>query len=154
MKKTNPSIFKKALGAFPTGVAVMTINDNNIFIGKTVNSFASLSLKPPLVLFSLDKKSSSLEKYKKSKNIGINILSSKQKSISIHFANKNILWGKIKFFLLKNKIPMITSSLANMYCKIIKNYSEGDHVIFICKVEEIKVDNSLKPLIYYKKKYL
>ena len=154
MKKTNSIIFKKALSLFPTGVAVITINDDDNYIGKTVNSFASLSLKPPLVLFSLDKKSSSLQKYKKSKSIGINILSNKQKTISIHFANKKIKWGKVKFFLTKNGTPMISESAANLNCHIIKNFPEGDHVIFICKIKEVKINNSLKPLIYLKKEYL
>ena len=154
MKKTNSIIFKKALSMFPTGVAVITINHDDNFIGKTVNSFTSLSLKPPLVLFSLDKKSSSLQKYKKSKSIGINILSKKQKAISIYFANKKIKWGNVKFFLTENGTPMILNSSANLNCDILKNFEEGDHVIFICKVKEVKINNSLKPLIYFKKEYL
>ena len=65
MKKINSISFKKAMGKFVTGVTVISINSNNIYVGKTVNSFISLSLNPPLVLFSLDKKSFSLTKFKK-----------------------------------------------------------------------------------------
>ena len=81
MKKINSTLFKKSLSKFTTGVTIITINKDGVMLGKTVNSFAALSLKPPLVLFSLDKKSSSIEKYLKSKNIGINFLSNKQKYI-------------------------------------------------------------------------
>ena len=73
MKKINNKLFKKVLGKFATGITVVSINNKGDKIGKTVNSFTALSLSPPLVLFSLDKKSSSLIKYKKSKLFGINI---------------------------------------------------------------------------------
>ena len=92
MKKINNKNFKKALSKFSTGVTIISINYNNNFLGKTVNSFASLSLKPPLILFSLDKKSSSLKKYMESNNIGISILAKNQKELSKFFANKNKNW--------------------------------------------------------------
>ena len=90
MKKINNNYYKKAMAKFATGITVITINDDDDnFIGKTVSSFSSLSLNPPLILFSLDKKSSSLSKFIKNKSIGINILSKKKKNISIHFSKKN-----------------------------------------------------------------
>ena len=64
-KKINNNNYKKAMSTFATGVTIISINDNDIFIGKTVNSFTSLSLNPPLVLFSLDKNSFSLKKFEK-----------------------------------------------------------------------------------------
>ena len=88
MKKINSKLFKLAMSKFATGVTVISINKNHEFIGKTVNSFAALSLDPPLVLFSLDKKSTSLKKYTNCKNIGINILSKKQKRGKIMGKNK------------------------------------------------------------------
>ena len=54
MQKVNNTNFKKAMGKFATGVTVITINYKKTYFGKTVNSFSSLSLNPPLVLFSLD----------------------------------------------------------------------------------------------------
>ena len=73
MKKINSILFKKSLSKFTTGVTIITINKDGVMLGKTVNSFAALSLKPTLVLFSLDKKSSSIEKYLNAKNIGIKV---------------------------------------------------------------------------------
>ena len=55
MKKINSFLFKSVMSKFITGVTIITINKNNNYIGKTVNSFASISLNPPLVLFSLEK---------------------------------------------------------------------------------------------------
>lgn len=155
MKKKQVSnySFKKALSKFATGITIITINSKNEFIGKTVNSFASLSLNPPLVLFSLDRKSSSLKKFLESKYIGINILSKKQKNISQYFSNKKETWGDTNFVLSKEKIPLIKNSVVNLSCKTLKKLPNGDHVIFICKVVSIKIDKSLKPLIYLNNKY-
>ena len=69
MKKNNLNLFKLVLSKFATGLTIISINADKEFIGKTVNSFASLSLNPPLVLFSLDKKSTSLQLYKKANYI-------------------------------------------------------------------------------------
>ena len=60
MKKINKANFKKTLSTFATGITVVATKNNSILYGKTINSFSSLSLSPPLVLFSLDKKSSKL----------------------------------------------------------------------------------------------
>ena len=79
MKTINKKLFKKAMSKFTTGITVISVNYNNRFIGKTVNSFSSLSLEPPMILFSLDKKSSSLKEFLKSEYIGINILKHNQK---------------------------------------------------------------------------
>lgn len=154
MKKNNLNLFKLALSKFATGLTIISINAEKEFVGKTVNSFASLSLNPPLVLFSLDKKSTSLQLYKKAKYIGINILSNKQKDLSEYFAKNKPKWDNINYFLTKNKIPMIKNSVANIDCEKIKTISQGDHLIFICKVNEIKVNKNEKSLIYLNSKYI
>ena len=154
MKKNNSNLFKLALSKFATGLTIISINTNEEFIGKTVNSFASLSLDPPLVLFSLDKKSASLQLYKKANYIGINILSNKQKDLSEYFANNKPEWNNIKYFLTENNIPMIKNSVANIDCERIKTINQGDHIIFICKVNKIKIDKNKKPLIYLNSKYI
>ena len=154
MKKNNSNLFKLALSKFATGLTVISINTGKEFVGKTVNSFASLSLNPPLVLFSLDKKSTSLQLYKKADYIGINILSNSQKDLCEYFANNKPEWDNIKFFLTKNNIPMIKNSVANIDCEKVKMISQGDHLIFICKVNEIKINKNKKPLIYLNSKYI
>ena len=152
MKKINLNLFKQSMSKFVTGVTVITINDNK-FIGKTVNSFSSLSLTPPLILFSLDKKSSSINSFKKSTYMGVNILSKKQINISNYFSLKKSKWNHTEHFLTNKNIPMIKNCVANLNCKKIKTINQGDHIIFICKVTEIMIDNSKKPLIYFNSKY-
>ena len=154
MKKINSFLFKSAMGKFITGVTIITINKNNNYIGKTVNSFASISLNPPLVLFSLGKKSSFVKNYVKSSFFGINILSKKQKRLSIYFSKIKPKWEDIKYFISKNNIPLIEGSLANLNCKKITTISQGDHIIFICKVLEGKISTKLRPLVYLNSDYL
>ena len=154
MKKINSTLFKSSVSKFATGVTVITINKNNQYIGKTINSFASLSLDPPLILFSLDKKSTSLKDYMNSKFFGINILSTRQKRLSNHFSSQNPEWNKTKNFLTKNNTPMLCNCLANINCKIFEKISKGDHIIFICKIIEVDIDHNRKPLIYHNSKYI
>ena len=106
MKKINLILFKKSLSKFATGVTIITIKKDGVMLGKTVNSFAALSLNPPLVLFSLDKKSSSIEKYLNAKNIGINLLSNKQKDISRYFSLKNSSWNNTEYILTKKILSL------------------------------------------------
>ena len=153
MKKVNKNNFKKTLSAFATGITVVATKNNSILYGKTINSFSSLSLNPPLVLFSLDKKSSKLEIFKHSKTITINILSKKQQIISNNFAKKNPDWKKIQYGILKNGNPIIKNCVSNLDCKIIDKIKKGDHIIFICKVFQILINSKLKPLVYYNSKY-
>ena len=154
MNKINNNLFKLAMSKFATGVTVVSVNKKGNFIGKTVNSFASLSLDPPLVLFSLDKKSSSLNIFKKTMFLGINILSKSQKNTSNYFSTKSPNWNNTKNFITKNHVPMIYGSVANIECKKVKMINQGDHVIFICKVNEILIHKTKKPLIYLNSKYL
>ena len=153
MKKINKGNFKKTLSTFATGITVVATNHNSILYGKTINSFSSLSLSPPLILFSLDKKSSKLNIFKDSKTVSINILSKNQKFISNNFAKKNPDWKKIEYDVLKNGNPIIKNCVSNLDCKIIDKIKKGDHIIFICKVLKVLNNKKLKPLVYYNSKY-
>ena len=153
MKKVNKDNFKKTLSAFATGITVIATKHKSILYGKTINSFSSLSLSPPLVLFSLDNKSSKLNIFNKSERITVNILSKKQQLISNNFAKKNPDWKNIEYDLLKNGNPIIKNCVSNLDCKIIDKIKKGDHIIFICKVLNVVNNDKLKPLIYYNSKY-
>ncbi len=154
MKKININDFKKTLSKFVTGITIVATNNKSTLYGKTINSFSSLSLSPPLVLFSLDKKSSKLKIFKNSKTVTINILSNKQKLISDNFAKKNPSWLNVEHEILKNGNPIIKNCLSNLDCKIVNKINQGDHIIFICKVITISNNNKFKPLIYFNSKYL
>ena len=153
MKKTKINNFKKTLSKFATGVTVVTTCKDSILYGKTINSFSSLSLSPPLILFSLDIKSSKLSIFQNSNTVSINVLSRNQKKISNNFAKKSPNWDGIEYSLIKNGNPIIKDCLSNLNCKIIDKIKKGDHIIFICKVMEVSSNDKLKPLIYFNSNY-
>ena len=153
MNKVNIKNFKETLSKFTTGVTVICIKSNNLIYGKTVNSFNSLSLNPPLVLFSLGNYSSSIKKYLDSKYLSINILSKKQEYISNHFSSKNPNSKNIDFVDVSKNTAFIKGCIANLECKLIDKIKKGDHIIFICKVITVKKNDRLKPLSYYNSKY-
>tara|TARA_B100000963_G_C22408753_1_gene572249 strand:- start:36 stop:533 length:498 start_codon:yes stop_codon:yes gene_type:complete len=153
MSKINTKKFKKTLSKFITGVTVVCVKANETIYGKTVNSFNSLSLNPPLVLFSLGNYSSSINVYLKTKYLTINILSKQQKDISNHFSSKNPKAKKIKFLDSQNNTSYITDCVANLKCKLVNKIKRGDHVIFICEVVDVKHNDKLKPLSYFNSKY-
>jgi len=153
MKKVNVNNFKKTLNKFSTGITVVCIKKNKKIYGKTVNSFNSLSLKPPMVLFSLGNYSSSLNQFSNTKFLSINILSSKQKKLSDNFASSKPDLKNIKFIEGKNKTVIIPKCIANLECKLTDKIKKGDHTIFICKILELESNDKLKPLIYFNSKY-
>ena len=154
MKKINKKLFKKVLSKFSTGITVVGINVEGINFGKTVNSFSTLSISPPLVLFSLDIKASSLNKFKKSKFFSINILGKNQTNISKIFTKKYPKWGRVHCDLGKFKTPIINNCLANLECKKTQLLIKGDHIIFICEVLNASFKDKIKPLIYFDSNYI
>ena len=153
MKKVDIVSFKETLSKFTTGVTVICVKNKGIVYGKTVNSFNSLSLKPPLVLFSLGNYSSSIKTFTKSEFLSINILSRNQKNLSNHFSKKNPDPGKIEYLEGKYDTPYIRNCVGNLECKLIENIKRGDHIIFICKVINVISNNKFKPLSYYNSRY-
>ncbi|WP_413788929.1 flavin reductase family protein [Psychrobacillus mangrovi] len=144
--------FKKALGNYPTGVTVVTTFDHeNKPIGLTVNSFASVSLEPLLILWSIDKKSSSYDTFLKVDKFAVNILAEDQADICKLFASKvedrfsQCDWGKSEIGL-----PILKGALAQIECKTFQQIDAGDHIIFIGEVVQIK-NTEKNPLLYHKR---
>jgi len=139
--------FKTALAKYPTGIAcIFTKNHKNDYKAIIINSLSSVSLKPLLVLWSLDIKSGNFIFFKKSKEQIIVLLSNKQKKIVEDIAYKN----KDVSNLGLNKI--IEKSIFSLTCKKYKDIKVGDHFTIFLKVKKILINSGSKPLIYYQKK--
>ncbi len=154
MKKINTKSFKKTLSKFTTGITIVCAKKNNKIYGKTVNSFNSLSLEPPLILFSLGKNSSSINIFLETKFLTINILSKRQKRVADDFSLKKPNLKNVKFFEGKYNTVFIPDCIAYLECKLIDKIKKGDHVIFICKAIDVSYNDKLKPLSYFNSKYL
>lgn len=148
----NVSLFKEAMGNYPTGVTVVTAFDEKQQpIGLTVNSFASVSLDPLLILWSIDKKVFTYDTFTKIDKFAVNILAGDQKETALLFATRdadrfgNSEWHKSEFGL-----PIIEGTLASLQCKTFQAVEAGDHTILIGEVMDIQVENK-NPLLYHER---
>ena len=145
----NISKYKKVLSKYATGITVVAKkNTNNLVTGITVNSFVSISLKPPYISWSLDKTTSSFKKFKNIKFFNIYILSEKQTDVSNYFSSTNEIK---KNTIIANKL--LKHNLAELNCQTIKKINIGDHLFFVAKVLKFKLKKEKKPLIYFDSKY-
>lgn len=146
--------YKKAVSKFATGVTVVTTSYADNLYGITINSFASLSLDPTLVLFNIGNNSSNIDTFNKASYFNINILEKSQKDIAILFSGKNNLkFLKLNYTLNQFNIPKIKNSLSIIECSKEKIIDCGDHKIFIAKVFKTSFQHNKEPLIYYNSKF-
>ena len=154
----NQREFRDALGLFPTGVAVITAAAS-IYeqpIGITVSSFSSVSLDPPLILFSIDNRCLSLEELKCSKGYAVNVLGQYQQALSNRFAaSREDKWADIDFHCGVTNSPLLASASAIFECEPYEQYGGGDHIIFVGKVINIARvhDDEPLPLVFYRGAY-
>jgi flavin reductase (DIM6/NTAB) family NADH-FMN oxidoreductase RutF len=147
--------FRRALGAFPTGVAVVTTRAaSGAFVGITINSFSSLSLEPPLVLWSLNVASPSLAVFDRARYFAVNILAEDQVELSRRFASQ----VANKFLDLEvhaglEGVPLIAGCTARLECRAAARHNGGDHVLFIGHVERFGYEAQKRPLVFYAGRY-
>jgi flavin reductase (DIM6/NTAB) family NADH-FMN oxidoreductase RutF len=147
--------FRKALGNFATGITVVTTGSPAVgMVGITANSFNSVSLDPPLVLFSLDRRAYSLPSFHSAGHFAINILAHDQRHLSAIFATPLIdKWDNVHYELWDTGCPILTDTLASFECKTQHIYDGGDHLIFVGRVQKMRAGGSGAPLLYYRGAY-
>ena len=148
--------FIKTVSKFITGITIVTLGDSKKgFYGCTMNSFTSLSLNPPQILFCVDNRNSFIKEFKRNTLVNINILSDKQKDLSNKFASSpELRWKDTKFKVSKNDIPFFKDSLVVIETVIDKKIFSGDHLIIICGLRKIIHLKKGNPLVYFEGKYL
>ncbi|MFC4499206.1 MULTISPECIES: flavin reductase family protein [Streptomyces] len=128
---------RQIFGRFATGVAVITAKYSGELFGVTVNSFTSLSLDPPLILFCLHSRSSFRAALGVGASFTVNILSEEQREISTLFASGADRFLKVNSLPGLGGSPVLTNSLAYVTCRVAQEVPGGDHVIVIGKVVDI-----------------
>ena len=151
----DPIQYRKALGCFATGITVVTaVGPDGELIGITANSFASVSLDPPLVLFSLMRESYSMRAFLATETFAVNILRDDQEKISRRFATpQKHKWAGIGYDVWDTGCPILHDALAKFECKICNHHEGGDHIIFIGEVLRFEYDPKDRPLVFYRGKY-
>ena len=127
---------RQALGRFATGVAVIaTRTPEGKLEGLTANSFAAVSLEPPLVLWSLRRNAASLPAFQRSGAFAVNVLSAAQRDLSQHFATPSAdKFASVAHAPGQGGCPLIEGCLAWLECRIDQTVDGGDHLIFIGRV--------------------
>lgn len=146
--------FRSALGQFASGVTIVTTLDAaGTPLGLTVSSFCSVSLDPPLVLVCIDLRSEANTGFRESGRFGVSILAEGQRDLSDRFA-----WGGATKFdpahltMGATGVPLLTGALARLECTVVSTHDEGDHRVYVGRVEHAEVDPG-RPLVYQRAEY-
>jgi len=147
--------FRAALAMFATGVTVVTARDaTGAPIGLTANSFNSVSLDPPLVLWSLSRQAGSMPAFERGSHYAINILAAEQHALAERFAEKNVdRFDGVGFSPGAGGVPILEGAAAVFECFNRSRYDEGDHVIFVGEVERCTRRAGALPLIFHGGRY-
>jgi flavin reductase (DIM6/NTAB) family NADH-FMN oxidoreductase RutF len=127
---------RQALGRFATGVAVVaTCTPEAELVGLTANSFAAVSLDPPLVLWSLNRKASSFSGFARSGFFTVSILGVEQEALARHFATRrDDKFASVAFTRGHGGCPLLADSLATFECRAVSTLDGGDHLVFLGRV--------------------
>jgi flavin reductase (DIM6/NTAB) family NADH-FMN oxidoreductase RutF len=153
---TTDRLFRRALGEFATGVAVITAKGSDgSLIGMTMSSFNSVSVDPPLVLFSVARSAYSLAAMLDAKGYAVSVLARDQEHISNSFAKAlSAKWQNVSSTVGHAEAPLISGALAHFECTPYASYDGGDHVIFVGKVVRFSSHpDQPAPLVFFRGRY-
>ena len=140
---------RRAFGTFATGVTVITTRDaRGRLFGLTANSFSSVSLDPPLVLWSLSRRAGSYPAFRDATHFGVNVLGGEHRELSARFAQPHPdKFAGIGYTLGERGVPLIEGAAAHFECSVEHRYEGGDHIIFVGRVEAF--DYVVKPTLLF-----
>ena len=162
MSDFDPRELRNAFGSFATGVTIVTTiakdgDGNDIPVAVTANSFSSVSMDPPLVLWSIDKNSQSLKAFEESNFFAIHILHNAQEQLSNICATKNAdKFAEISWKPGIEGVPVFNDYNTCFQCSVEHRYDGGDHIILVGRVQEFdnkERDTHLTPLLFYRGQY-
>ncbi len=146
----DPLEFRRACSLFPTGVAVVTTHHGDVFAGMTINSFASVSLEPSLVLWSIRDNARSRAIFEASGQFAINILASDQMQAARHFAKQTLeAFDGEPMTISPRGLPLLPGALAHLECETRAIHDGGDHRILIGEVVALDTREG-DPLVFFK----
>lgn len=146
---------REALGCFVTGVTVITTRDGaGEPQGLTANSFSSVSLEPPLVLFSLARTADCFAAFESANAFAVNVLRADQEDLSGRFATKDAdKWSGVEWRPGHGGCPLLDGAVATFECRVAARHEGGDHVIHIGEVVGFTHEPEGDPLAFFRGRY-
>jgi flavin reductase (DIM6/NTAB) family NADH-FMN oxidoreductase RutF len=142
---------RRVCGLFVTGVTVITTGVDGRAAGTTVNSFTSVSLDPPLVLFCLHRQSRLQEALRACGSFAVNLLAGEQETVARAFAGRQTAqFEDVAYHHCAAGVPVLTEALAFLACRIVDEFAGGDHTIVLGEVVELSLPRRRQdPLIFF-----
>lgn len=133
MSSLDPQSLRQLCGAFATGVAIVsTVTDDGQPCGLTINSFTSVSLAPPLILWALNKESPSRPTFDAGRPFAVSILAEEQEELARRFARPvPDKFSEIPHFAGQLGVPIIDGSVGHLECEAFDSFEAGDHVVYL-----------------------
>ena len=147
--------FRAAMGAWPSGVTIVTSRDGEQIHGMTVSDFSGASLDPPLALVCAAKTSITTGVIEAGRCFGVNVLRRDQTALSNKFASKKDEFKRfegVETFAAKTGAPLLKEALVNLDCRVVALHDAGDHILCVGEIEEALVHEG-EPLLYFRGSY-
>jgi 3-hydroxy-9,10-secoandrosta-1,3,5(10)-triene-9,17-dione monooxygenase reductase component len=146
--------FRSVLGHFATGVTIITATDGGEPVGMAANSFTSLSLDPPLILFCVSHSSSTWPRIEAAGTFAVNILGEDHAQLSQLFAQRGAdRFGSTAWRPGVSGAPVLEDAIAYLDCRFEAEYPGGDHKIVVGRVLDLDVREGARPLLFYRGGY-
>ena len=149
----DPAIaFRRTLGMFATGVTVLTTRVAEQVHGMTANAFMSVSVSPPLVLVSIDRRARMGAMMHEGTRFGVSVLEARQKGLSDRFAGRISDGVPEPTFEIVHETPLVEGALAHLVARVMRSYWGGDHSLFLGQVEFARYSEG-RPLLFHRGRY-
>jgi flavin reductase (DIM6/NTAB) family NADH-FMN oxidoreductase RutF len=143
----DPRRFRSALGRFATGVTVVTTGRDGEIHAMTANAFTSVSLDPPLVLVSIDRRTKMHASLPANRHFGVSVLGSDQERTAMHFAGRPMS-DPGELFTWMGDVPVVDGAIAHVACTLYAEHPAGDHTLYLGEVVEL-ADRPGDPLLFH-----
>lgn len=154
-RRLDPPLLRRAFGQFATGVAIIGARaGDGSLVGMTVNSFASVSLDPPLVMYCPAKALAAYAVYVGARYFSASALAVGQQALSERFARKGERkWADVAYTLGETGVPLLDEAIVGFECEVEANYDAGDHSIVLGRVFALRIAGAGEPLIFHCSRY-
>jgi flavin reductase (DIM6/NTAB) family NADH-FMN oxidoreductase RutF len=147
-------LFRQVMGQFATGVTIVTAVDGDEPVGVAANSFTSVSLDPPLVLFCVARSSSTWPRIERARKFAVNILGEHQEEVSRLFAQRGVdRFAQVDWHEGLGGSPVLHDTMAYLDCEFWAEYDGGDHIIVVGRVLDLGVSRDAGPLLFFRGQY-